>query len=55
MIKAVLFDTFGTIVDWRSSIARESAVFAKLMKSLILTAMGSLALGVQDIGQVWPK
>lgn len=28
MIKAVLFDTFGTIVDWRSSIARESAVFA---------------------------
>ena len=29
MIKAVLFDTFGTIVDWRSSIARESAVFAK--------------------------
>ena len=23
MIKAVLFDTFGTIVDWRSSIARE--------------------------------
>ena len=29
MIKAVLFDTFGTIADWRSSIARESAVFAK--------------------------
>ena len=29
MIKAVLFDTFGTIVDWRSSIALESAVFAK--------------------------
>ena len=28
MIKAVLFDTFGTIVDWRSSIARESTVFA---------------------------
>ena len=28
MIKAVLFDTFGTIVDWRSSIARESAVLA---------------------------
>ena len=23
MIRAVLFDTFGTIVDWRSSIARE--------------------------------
>ena len=28
MIKAVLFDTFGTIVDWRSSIAREGAAVA---------------------------
>ena len=28
MIKAVLFDTFGTIVDWRSSIAREGAAIA---------------------------
>jgi 2-haloacid dehalogenase len=29
MIKVVLFDTFGTIVDWRSSIAREGKTFAK--------------------------
>ena len=28
MIKAVLFDTFGTIVDWRSSIAVESEALA---------------------------
>jgi len=28
MIKAVLFDTFGTIVDWRSSIAREGEAVA---------------------------
>ena len=28
MIKAVLFDTFGTIVDWRSSVAREGASVA---------------------------
>ncbi len=28
MVKAVLFDTFGTIVDWRSSIARESTLLA---------------------------
>ena len=28
MIKAVLFDTFGTIVDWRLSIAREGAAVA---------------------------
>ena len=33
MIKAVLFDTFGTIVDWRSSIAREGAAVA-VQKSL---------------------
>lgn len=29
MIKFVLFDTFGTIVDWRSSIAREATALAK--------------------------
>jgi 2-haloacid dehalogenase len=28
-IKAVLFDTFGTVVDWRSGVAREVAAFAK--------------------------
>ncbi|MEG3178322.1 haloacid dehalogenase type II [Sphingomonas sp. RB3P16] len=31
MIKALAFDVFGTVVDWRSSIAREAAaVFAKI-------------------------
>ncbi len=34
MIKAVLFDTFGTIVDWRSSIAQESEELA-LSKGLV--------------------
>lgn len=28
MVKAVLFDTFGTVVDWRSGIASAVAVFA---------------------------
>jgi 2-haloacid dehalogenase len=28
-IKAVLFDTFGTVVDWRSGVAREVTAFAK--------------------------
>ena len=28
MIKAILFDTFGTIVDWRSSISRDSTKLA---------------------------
>lgn len=27
-IRAVLFDTFGTVVDWRSGVARELSVFA---------------------------
>src|SRR5688572_32325716 len=26
-IKAVLFDTFGTVVDWRSGVAREAGSF----------------------------
>jgi len=28
-IKAVLFDTFGTVVDWRSGVARDVAAFAE--------------------------
>ena len=27
-VRAVLFDTFGTVVDWRTGIAREAAAFA---------------------------
>lgn len=27
-VRAVLFDTFGTVVDWRSGVAREVAAFA---------------------------
>ena len=29
VIKAVLFDTFGSVVDWRSGVARDVAAFAK--------------------------
>jgi 2-haloacid dehalogenase len=29
LIKAVLFDTFGSVVDWRSGVARDVAAFAK--------------------------
>src|SRR3954447_3167269 len=28
-IKAVLFDTFGSVVDWRSGVARDVAAFAE--------------------------
>ena len=36
MIKVILFDTFGTIVDWRSSVAREvkQIAFSKGIKDL---------------------
>jgi 2-haloacid dehalogenase len=27
-VRAVLFDTFGTVVDWRAGVAREAAAFA---------------------------
>jgi 2-haloacid dehalogenase len=27
-VRAVLFDTFGTVVDWRTGVAREAAAFA---------------------------
>ena len=27
MLKALLFDVFGTVVDWRTGVARESAAF----------------------------
>ncbi|MFJ6077075.1 haloacid dehalogenase type II [Pseudarthrobacter sp. NPDC092419] len=27
-VRAILFDTFGTVVDWRSGVAREAAAFA---------------------------
>ena len=29
VVKALVFDTFGTVVDWRSSVAREVAALAK--------------------------
>jgi 2-haloacid dehalogenase len=29
-IKALVFDVFGTVVDWRSSVAREAEAFLSL-------------------------
>ncbi|MBT4986639.1 MAG: haloacid dehalogenase type II, partial [Proteobacteria bacterium] len=34
-IRAVLFDVFGTVVDWRSSISQEVASFAKRCDSVV--------------------
>jgi 2-haloacid dehalogenase len=38
--KAVLFDTFGTVVDWRSGVARDVAAFAKRHRLVDLDASG---------------
>ena len=52
MIKAVLFDTFGTIVDWRSSIARESAVLANAHE--IVNFDGDrFARAWRELSQLW--
>ncbi len=34
-IKAVLFDTFGSVVDWRSGVARDVAAFASATGSTL--------------------
>src|SRR5882672_10215835 len=36
-VKALVFDTFGTVVDWRSSVAAEVAALAK-QKSFVVDA-----------------
>lgn len=38
-IKAVLFDTFGTVVDWRTGVAREVAAFAGRHRLVDLDAL----------------
>ena len=38
-VKAVLFDTFGTVVDWRTGVAREVAAFAERHRLVDLDAL----------------
>jgi len=38
LIKAVLFDTFGTVVDWRTGVARDVAAFAERHRLVDLDA-----------------
>ena len=45
-IKAVVFDTFGTVVDWRSGVAREAAPF--------ITRHG-LAIAPEEFASAWRK
>ena len=37
-IQAVLFDTFGTVVDWRSGVARDISAFAERHRIVDLDA-----------------
>jgi 2-haloacid dehalogenase len=45
-VKAVLFDTFGTVVDWRTGIAREAAPFI---------ARHGISIAPEDFASAWRK
>jgi 2-haloacid dehalogenase len=46
-VKALVFDVFGTVVDWRNSVARESAPF--------LARHGGGAIDPQEFADAWRK
>src|SRR5664279_5054783 len=45
VVKAILFDTFGTVVDWRSGVARDIAAFAAQWRDLYQPAMEEVRSG----------
>ena len=45
-IKAVVFDTFGTVVDWRSGVARDAAPFI---------ARHGLGIAPEDFASAWRR
>ncbi len=45
-IKAVVFDTFGTVVDWRSGVARDAAPFL---------ARHGLSIASEEFASAWRK
>jgi hypothetical protein len=45
-IKAVVFDTFGTVVDWRSGVARDAAPFL---------ARHGLSIAPEEFASAWRK
>lgn len=51
-IKALLFDVFGTVVDWRGSITQEMQRFAMSIRS-IKTGNNLLSIGVRFISRPW--
>ena len=51
-LKAIVFDTFGTVVDWRTSVIREVTSLAR-EKGLVVTAPSSPTPGAADMARVW--
>jgi 2-haloacid dehalogenase len=45
-IRAVVFDTFGTVVDWRSGVARDAALFI---------ARHGLSIAPEEFASAWRK
>ena len=55
-IKALVFDVFGTVVDWRGSIIREMRSLARAKKLGAVSAGPSpFATGVAEVEQAKPK
>ena len=54
MIKALLFDVFGTVVDWRSGISQDFELIQKSME-LIKIQNSLQMIGEQNINHLWKK
>ena len=53
-VKALLFDVFGTVVDWRSGIANATEIIAK--KIMFKLMHQNLQMhGEKNISQQWKK
>ena len=53
-VKALLFDVFGTVVDWRTGIAREVESIAK-KNDISLDPFDFADAGEQNINQPWKR
>ena len=54
-VKALIFDVFGTVVDWRTSVARMAREFAELHGIPKRIGFNSPAIGETFINLPWKK
>ena len=47
-IRACLFDVFGTVVDWRTSVSRDLAAFAEADEKLTAAVEKLIELGALE-------